>query len=232
MIQWVVERVRQVRGFTRVVVATDHPEIERAVLAAGGEVMITRPEHPSGTDRVWEVAQADECAEFIFNIQGDEPLINPHYLEDAIAFLKNHHEIADIVTLKAPVHTSDEIEDPNVVKVVTTADNQALYFSRAPIPYVRQPGDAASRMAHTYKHVGIYGFKRSALSRFVQLPVSPLENLEKLEQLRALEAGMTIYALPVPEAPRGGWIPRPLFWQSGPLSKSIIAALGGDSHAS
>lgn len=203
MIQWVYERVSQAQGFDKIIVATDSPEIMEAVTEFGGAVKLTSPDHPSGTDRVWEVAAGEADAEYIFNIQGDEPLMNPMYLEEALGFLKNHHESVDIITLMAPVQTVREREDPNVVKVVTAQHHQALYFSRAAIPFVRDAQSPADKLRGCQRHIGVYGFRRDVLERFVQLPVSPLEQLEKLEQLRALEAGMRIYAISVPEVPIG-----------------------------
>ncbi len=203
MVQWVYERVSQANGFDEVIVATDHPDIFDTVKAFGGAVEMTAEHHPSGTDRVWEVAKTRKNAQFIFNVQGDEPLVNPHYLDEAIMGLTLHHENADIITLMAPIHDVAEIENPSVVKVVTSGSNEALYFSRAAIPYARPPVEVEARMNHSFRHIGIYGFRRSALEKFVQLPVSPLEALEKLEQLRALEAGMRIVVLSVPEAPIG-----------------------------
>lgn len=203
MIQWVYDRARQVANFDAVIVATDDERIREAVEAFGGSVRMTGSHHVSGTDRVWEVAQAWPDAAIIFNIQGDEPLMNPHYLEEATRFLKAHHEEVDIVTLKAPIQSLPELEDPNVVKVVTSERDQALYFSRAPIPFVRDAASDIERLSHAYRHIGVYGFQRPALERFVSLPVSPLEASEKLEQLRALEAGMRISALSVSKAPLG-----------------------------
>jgi 3-deoxy-manno-octulosonate cytidylyltransferase (CMP-KDO synthetase) len=203
MIQWVYERVSQVRSFDAVIVATDTPLIAETVTAFGGIAEMTDPDHASGTDRVWEVARKWPEAAYIFNIQGDEPLIDPLFLEEAIRFLKFHHESVDIITLKAPIESEREREDSNVVKVVTNDSGQALYFSRSPIPFVREPGNAQDTLAQSFRHVGIYGYQRKAIERFVQLPVSPLEQLEKLEQLRALEAGMRIYAIPVSKAPIG-----------------------------
>ncbi len=203
MIQRVVEQAKKVPGFTDVIVATDDDRIADVVQSFGGCVEMTRPDHPSGTDRVWEVAQKYENHDYIFNIQGDEPLINPLYLEEAVTFLKFHHGDVDIVTLKVKLRRADEIEDNNVVKVVTAENGKALYFSRAPIPHVRDTADLEADPMPYYKHIGVYGFKRQALQNFVSLPVSPLERLEKLEQLRALEAGYTIVALPVQEAPIG-----------------------------
>lgn len=223
MIQWVVEQASRVPSFDRVIVATDDERIVDAVQAFGGHVAMTSPDHASGTDRIWEVARQYPDAAYVFNVQGDEPLINPLYLEEAASVLTRHHKEADMVTLKAPIHSLADYEDPNVVKVVTTQDGRALYFSRSPIPADRDKRDILSRLAHSYRHVGIYGFRRSALERFVQLPVSPLETLEKLEQLRALEAGMTIYVLPIPEVPFGVDTPADLAAVEARLSQQSIA---------
>jgi 3-deoxy-manno-octulosonate cytidylyltransferase (CMP-KDO synthetase) len=208
MIQWVYERVKSASCFDKVIVATDDHRIEQCVKDFGGEVEMTRSDHASGSDRVWEVAEKYPQAVYVFNIQGDEPLINPLFLEEAVGFIKNHHEKVDIVTLKSPLHDLHEFEDPNIVKVVSAEDGRALYFSRAPIPYRREPETSESKTSREapqwgYRHVGIYGFKRSSLQQFVQLPVSPLEMSEKLEQLRAMEAGLKLYCLTIPEAPIG-----------------------------
>jgi len=203
MIQWVYERVSRVTGFDDVVVATDHPDIEAVIRSQGGNVMQTRPDHPSGSDRIWEVAQAYPEAQCIFNIQGDEPLVNPLYLEEAVAALSSHYHDVDIVTMCAPLGDLSLMNDPNVVKVVTTPAMQALYFSRASIPYARDPHQPQEHLALAKRHMGIYGYTRDALARFVALPPSPLEKLEQLEQLRAMEAGMKILVLPVAEASIG-----------------------------
>lgn len=204
MIQWVYERAQAASCFDAIVVATDHEDIQKAVEAFGGQAAMTSPDHASGTDRVWEVAERYPEATLIFNLQGDEPLMDPHYLEEAAQWLNGHHETIPMVTLKAPIQSLQELEDPNVVKVVTDTTGQALYFSRAPIPFHRD-GWASGKpdVSACYRHIGMYGFHRTALARFVQWPVSPLETLEKLEQLRALEAGIPIQVLTVAEAPLG-----------------------------
>jgi len=220
MIQWVYGRVRKAQGFDEVIVATDSQEIAAVVAGFGGRVEMTRPDHPSGTDRVWEVAEKMPEATYIFNVQGDEPLIDPLYLEEACAVLQNHHGSIDIITLKAPIRDVGEFEDPHIVKVVTTQDGKALYFSRSPIPYGRDAVQSENVQAQSFRHIGVYGFTRDALQKFISLPISPLETLEKLEQLRALEAGMYIHALTVPQAPIGVDTPedlqriQPMFAQS------------------
>lgn len=190
LIQHVVERCRQAATLQEVIVATDDPRIA-AVARALARVEMTRAEHPSGTDRIAEVAARCPC-EGVVNIQGDEPLIAPAVI-DAVASALAHHEMA---TAASPLRTAEEYDNPNVVKVVTDAAGRALYFSRRTIPYLR---DAANRPAAEQvttfpflKHLGIYGYRRETLLRLVRLPVSPLEQAEKLEQLRALEHGIPI----------------------------------------
>lgn len=161
---------------------------------------MTLANHPSGTDRIWEVASSLADYDLILNVQGDEPFIDSEQLSE---ILKAATETpADIYTLVTPIRSLEEFENPNAVKAVITETGRALYFSRAAIPY---PRDANARDAWqgTYRHLGLYLYRREALARFVQLPPSPLELTEKLEQLRALEAGMSIQALVVAHAPVG-----------------------------
>ncbi len=223
MIQWVYERASQVSAFEAVIVATDDDRILSAVNAFGGRAVMTGSHHASGTDRVWEVAQGLPNASLIFNVQGDEPLLDPHCLEDAVRRFSGHHEHVDMVTLMAPIQSMGEFQDPNVVKVVVNQQGEALYFSRAPIPFVRQLGANAQSYQHAFRHIGVYGFRRQALERFVQLPVSPLENLEKLEQLRALEAGMRIWVHPIEKAPIGVDTPEDLVVVQDLLSQSCVS---------
>ena len=203
MIQHVWERVRGVPAIERVLIATDDPRIVQAAQGFGAEVMMTSPAHLSGTDRMWEVAQTLPEFEWVLNVQGDEPFINPAHLQAALDGIQRF-PAADIITLVTPIHTVHDWQEPNLVKAVLTAQGQALYFSRAPVPFHRDaPEDASALPQGAYRHIGIYLYRRTALDRFTQLPPSPLEQLEKLEQLRALEAGMTIYAAVVSEAPVG-----------------------------
>jgi 3-deoxy-manno-octulosonate cytidylyltransferase (CMP-KDO synthetase) len=199
MIQHVWERVRQVVGVSLAIIATDDTRIQQVGEAFGAKVLLTSPEHPSGTDRVWEVAQAYPDYDWVLNVQGDEPFINPEHLRAALEGVQHFPE-AQIVTLVTPLTTLAAWQDPNLVKAVLTAEGRALYFSRAPVPYHR---DEPTLPAHVFRHIGIYLYRRDALARFTQLPPSPLEQLEKLEQLRALESGMLLYAVTVSEAPIG-----------------------------
>lgn len=174
-----------------VVVATDHEKVVHAVEYFGGEAVLTPVGCASGTDRVWAVARARK-ARFVINLQGDEPLIKPGTIRK-VAELLRANPSADIATAVVPLTERRRAEDPNVVKAALGSGGRCLYFSRAPIPYPREAKGAGPR----WQHIGIYGFRYAALQRFVGLPPSPLERLECLEQLRALEAGMTIFAAKV-----------------------------------
>jgi len=206
MIQHVWERAKAA-DIAPVYVATDHQEIAHVIRAAGGEAVITRDDHPSGSDRVFEALQIidpDESFQNVLNLQGDLPEMDPEIPLALATTLENSG--ADLVTLVTPI-TAEEAARPQVVKAAiawdtstqqaaTTANRfgRALYFSRVPIP--------ANATEYNH-HVGVYGWRRSALSAFVTLPPSPLELMEKLEQLRALEAGMTIAVARLNVAPGG-----------------------------
>jgi 3-deoxy-manno-octulosonate cytidylyltransferase (CMP-KDO synthetase) len=190
LVQHVVERCKQASSLAEVVVATDDERIA-SICRSFCAVEMTRPAHPSGTDRIAEAAARRHC-DAVINIQGDEPLIDPRVI-DAVADLLRDNEMS---TAAAPLKKVEEYDNPNVNKVVVSAAGRALYFSRRTIPYVR---DAATRSIEEQlaafpflKHLGIYGYRRETLLRLVQLPVSSLESAEKLEQLRALENGIQI----------------------------------------
>ena len=183
----------------RVAVATDTPEIAAAVRAAGGEVVMTRADHPSGSDRIFEAAtplDPQAKAGIVVHLQGDFPTITPDTIRAVLPPLDD--PAVDIATLASEIHTEEESLNPNVVKAVgspiTAQRLRALYFTRATAPY----GDGPR-----YHHIGLYAYRRAALERFVGLPPSPLEQQEKLEQLRALEAGMRIDVTIVDTVPRG-----------------------------
>jgi 3-deoxy-manno-octulosonate cytidylyltransferase (CMP-KDO synthetase) len=189
MLEHVFERASKARYLSSTIVATDDPRIAAAARAFGAPVRMTRPDHPSGTDRVAEVASA-ETAELIVNIQGDEPLIDPDAIDAAILPLLDDPDIR-MGTLKKRIEDPREIADPNVVKVVTDRSGNAIYFSRSTIPYVRADDSQAAPTAH-YKHIGLYVYRRDFLLGYSGLPVGPLERAERLEQLRALENGYSI----------------------------------------
>jgi 3-deoxy-manno-octulosonate cytidylyltransferase (CMP-KDO synthetase) len=195
LIQRVVERCRQAKSLAEVVVATDDKRIAE-VAAKFCRVEMTREDHPSGSDRIAEVAQRNQC-DAVVNIQGDEPLIDPAVI-NAVAEALGDSEMSTAATL---IRNPEEYENPNVVKVVVNSAGRALYFSRRTIPYLRE---AASRSANEQlaafpflKHLGIYGYRRETLLRLVKFLVSPLEQAEKLEQLRALENGIPIAVVKV-----------------------------------
>jgi 3-deoxy-manno-octulosonate cytidylyltransferase (CMP-KDO synthetase) len=184
MLQHVWERAGRARSLSRLVVATDDRRILQAARDFGATVRMTRADHPSGTDRAAEVA-AEDGAAVIVNIQGDEPLIDPAAIDAAVNGLLESED-APMATLSKRIEDPGELSDPNVVKVVTDLDGDAIYFSRAAIPFVR------SGQAVHYKHIGLYVYRRDFLLGYSSLPVGPLEQAEKLEQLRALENGYRI----------------------------------------
>ena len=185
MLQHVYERACQARYLTQTIIATDDERIAGAARRFGANVRLTRADHLTGTDRVAEIASAD-TAEIVVNIQGDEPLIDPAAIDAAILPLAHDPEIV-MATLKKRIEDPRETGDPNVVKVVTDANGDAIYFSRSPIPFIRDTG----AFEH-FKHVGLYVYRRDFLLGYSGLPVGPLERAEKLEQLRALENGFRI----------------------------------------
>jgi 3-deoxy-manno-octulosonate cytidylyltransferase (CMP-KDO synthetase) len=187
MLQHVWERASLARYLTDLIIATDDLKIRDAAISFKARVAMTRADHPSGTDRVAEVASASE-AQLVVNIQGDEPLIDPAAIDAAVLGMLDDDAVA-MGTLKKRIEREEEIADPNVVKVVTDARGDAIYFSRAPIPYVRDSG--LERTVY-FKHIGLYVYRRDFLLAYPDLPVGPLETAERLEQLRALENGHRI----------------------------------------
>jgi len=200
LIQHVVEQVRTAKLPTRVVVATDDIRIVEAVEAFGGEAMLTRADHPSGTDRVAEVAARFTSADIIVNVQGDEPELPGGIIDRAIeVLLADPH--APMATLATPIHDRSVFEDPGCVKAVISESGRALYFSRSPIPFHRDGPPTHGPLG--YLHLGLYVFRREFLLKLTTLPPSPLEKTEKLEQLRVLEAGYPI-AIGVVDEPSVG----------------------------
>ena len=188
MIQHVYERAKLAEQAGRVIVATDDERIVKAVESFGGTARMTRPDHRTGTERVAEVA-AHEKGDVFVNVQGDEPLLDPVAVDTAVNALLEEPPAA-ISTVATPIKTPADIMDPNVVKTVLDFDNNGLYFSRAPIPWVR---DTPSKMQVRHlKHLGLYVFQRDALLEYPTLPQGELERIEQLEQLRWLENGWKI----------------------------------------
>ncbi len=188
MIQRVYERAKMAQRAERVIVATDDERIVRAVEGFGGEARMTRTEHRTGTERIAEVAAREEGDVFV-NVQGDEPLLDPGAIDVAVNTLLEE-PAASISTVATPIKTPGDIMDPNIVKTVLDFDGNALYFSRAPIPWVR---DTASKIQVRHlKHLGLYVFQREALLEYATLPQGELERIEQLEQLRWMENGWKI----------------------------------------
>lgn len=189
MIEHVYRRAAAAASIDRVIVATDDERIARAVRAFGGDARMTSASHQSGTDRLAEVARALDC-DVIVNVQGDEPLIEPAMIDEAVAPFA-HDAAVLMTTLRRRISSDADLHNPNVTKVVVDRDDYALYFSRAPIPYTR-PGQPE---AAAWRHVGLYAYRRACLLRLAALPQTALERAEALEQLRALEHGIRIKAI-------------------------------------
>lgn len=202
MVELVYRQTQQARLVDRVLVATDDTRVKERVLAFGGDCVLTSPSHPSGTDRVAEVAAEMEF-ELVVNVQGDEPLVDPRAIDQAVAGCKASGG-RYITSLRKVILSSEELWDPNVVKVVTDRRGLALYFSRWPIPFMASAMMGVRQIGHfgdkkilppdgaCYKHIGLYVYPKSLLLRLAAEEPSPLEQLERLEQLRALELGMRI----------------------------------------
>ena len=195
IIEHVWQRVSGTAAVSRAIVATDDDRIMQVVNAFGGEAMMTSANHQSGTDRCGEVLQAlenkGEHYDIAINVQGDEPFIEPSQIEALIECFA--HSDTEIATLKTPIHSDEELLSPNNVKVVCASDGKALYFSRLPIPYLRNKADRPCvEQTDYYKHVGIYAFRTETLKAVCRLQPGRIEQCEKLEQLRWLEAGYRI----------------------------------------
>ncbi|NNL56381.1 MAG: 3-deoxy-manno-octulosonate cytidylyltransferase [Pseudomonadales bacterium] len=221
MIEHVYQRA-SASAASEVVVATDDPRVVAAVQGFGGIAVLTRADHPSGTDRLNEVAELRAYADehIVVNLQGDEPLMPVAVIEQVASDIASA-ETAGIATLCEPINSVDELLDPNVVKVVRSDENMALYFSRAPVPFARDaaqldmsPGednyrlsfkqqplqqqlqprpDTSAAQSPWYRHIGLYAYRVAVLRQFVSWPLAPAEALEKLEQLRALHNGVGIH---------------------------------------
>jgi 3-deoxy-manno-octulosonate cytidylyltransferase (CMP-KDO synthetase) len=189
MIELVYRRTAAARTISSVIVATDDERIFRAVERFGGTARMTSPSHVSGTDRLAEVAAGLDC-DIVVNVQGDEPLIEPQMIDEAIAPFAADPALM-MSTLRRRIADPAELHNPNVTKVVVDRDGYALYFSRAPIPFVRDGSPAAP----AWRHVGLYAYRRACLLHLAALPPTALEQSEALEQLRALEHGIRIKAM-------------------------------------
>lgn len=191
VIQHVVEKALCVSGFDRVLVVTDDERIADVVLDFGGEAVMTSPDLPSGTDRV-AAALEGISADVVINLQGDEPMIDPAAVDRLVDLFKEDPTVV-MGSLMCPIRDKETFEKPSIVKVVVDAEMNALYFSRACIPFPRE-----GALPKAYQHIGIYGFRRDFLDDFVSWPRGELERVELLEQLRALEHGIRVRMIEVP----------------------------------
>ncbi len=195
MIWHVYQRCLQAKKIAEVHVATDTPEIAQLVESWGGVAWMTDKSCQSGTERI--VSIIDKLvADFIINVQGDEPLLEPQVIDDMVTAFETTKPVPDIVTPACKVK-SEDIFNPNVVKMVIQHDGYAMYFSRNPIPYVRDADSKTEWNKINFSgHLGMYGYRRQVLENYAQIPASPLENIERLEQLRFLQAGYGIFTYP------------------------------------
>lgn len=195
LVQWVVERARQAVALDDLLVATDDEKIRATVAGIGCRVVMTATDHPSGTDRIAEALQGDS-ATIVVNIQGDEPLIDPKLIDRLAAELVNELQW-DMATLATPVTAEEDLTSRSVTKVVWNREGQALYFSRASIPCLREPGKKPPGLVW-YRHIGVYAYRRVFLERMVAAPPCAMELAEGLEQLRALDLGARIKVIAAP----------------------------------
>ncbi len=227
MIERVWRQARQSEA-ARIVIATDDPRIRAVAEDFGAEVCMTRPEHPSGTDRLQEVASVLGLADdaILVNVQGDEPLIPPAVINQVAANLAAHSDCG-VATVCTPIHASSELHNPNAVKVVCDDRGRALYFSRAAIPWPRdsfaKDPEAMPDGNQWYRHIGIYAYRVGFLHRYVDWPPAPLEQIEQLEQLRALYHGVAIHVAPAAA-------PVPAGVDTAADLAAVNALLGGAAH--
>jgi 3-deoxy-manno-octulosonate cytidylyltransferase (CMP-KDO synthetase) len=201
LVQHVVEQVRKAKKIRNVIVATDDRRIVEALTALGTTVTMTAPEHQSGTDRIWQVVR-EWPGELIVNVQGDEPEIEPETIDALVDWMESPQGRSDdTATAATEFPPGADPNDPNLVKVVTDLRGRALYFSRAPVPFRREPNSGPT--PPYYLHLGVYAYRWQFLQDFTSWEPSPLEQTEKLEQLRALEHGRSIHVIPVARATHG-----------------------------
>lgn len=200
LLQWVIEGVKDSRELTTCAVATDEERIAELARSLGVQVFMTSPELPSGTDRIWACLQ-NEDVDVAINIQGDEPLITG-VLVDRLASVFRGPRPPEMATLAHPL-TEEELQSPNAVKVVVNQENDAIYFSRFPIPHSRHDAKALGGEFGSLKHLGLYGYTKAALKRFCEAPPALIEKAEALEQLRALSLGLRIRVVRVEEGLQG-----------------------------
>jgi 3-deoxy-manno-octulosonate cytidylyltransferase (CMP-KDO synthetase) len=215
MIQWVCDGAAKVRGVDRILVATDDARIRDTVQAFGVEAVMTPSTCPSGSDRVWRAVQDLDC-DVVINLQGDEPAVEPPSVEALLGLMAESAGL-QMGTLASPLSSAEDYENPNVVKVVLGERGRCLYFSRSPVPYLR---DLPLAGAPVFRHAGVYAFRKPFLGRFASWPQGPLERAEALEQLRALENGVVVRAAVAPWRAAGVDSPEDV-----PAVEAVLAAL-------
>ena len=198
LVQHVVEQAKKAKRVRNVIVATDDARIVEAVKPFGTVVTRTLQDHQSGTDRIWEVVR-EWPGELIVNVQGDEPEIEPETIDGLVEHMESSED--DVATAATLFPSDQDVNNPNLVKVVMREDGRALYFSRSPIPFRREGNDPAN--AAYYLHLGVYAYRWDFLRDFNKWPIGELEKTEKLEQLRALEHGRSIYVMKIARATHG-----------------------------
>ena len=219
MICRVYEQAVQAKSLAGVLAAVDDQRVYDAVVQNGGQAMMTSPDHPTGTDRLAEVAAASPDMDLIITVQGDEPLIDPELIDELAAVFDEDPQL-QMATVKTPMSTQAEMQNPNNVKVVTDKKGYALYFSRSLLPYPRVPHGRP-----VYKHIGIYAYKRDFLLRYAQMEPTPLEQTESLEQLRALENGYRIRVIETDRRFVGVDTPEDLAEVNGIFKKRVFSGL-------
>lgn len=211
------ERARRALLLDDVLIAADDERVASVVAQYGARVVMTRPEHATGTDRIAE-AVAGDPADIVVNIQGDEALIDPTTIDDAVRPLLDQPEIM-MSTARRQITDPALVANPNIVKVICDQRGRAIYFSRSPIPYIRDAADQGAASECYWQHIGLYVYRREFLLRFAALPQTPLERLEKLEQLRAIEHGIPIAVIDTEYEGRGVDVPEDLEWARAQLER-------------
>ncbi len=191
MVQSVFEAAKSCPNFSRIIVATESEKIATCVREFGGEVELTSDKHETGTDRIAEVAARHPEYDVVVNVQGDQPFVSAKMLNQLVAPYLSGGELPDMTTLACPLNLEADLDNPNVAKVICDRHDNALYFSRSPIPYFRKKLSATPKMP-VYHHLGLYAFRADFLAKYTQLAATPLEQCESLEQLRVLEHGYRI----------------------------------------
>ncbi len=222
LVQHVWERCQKAKTLAETIIATDDMRIAEAAFAFGAQVALTSPKHQSGTDRVAEVAAKLPGCQHIINLQGDEPALEPRLIDRLVRVLQSHPKL-EMVTAASTFESESEARNPNNVKVVTTLDGRALYFSRSLIPFRRT--DSSDTNPPFLWHIGIYGYRRDFLAQFVRWKTTPLEYFEKLEQLRALEHGAAIQVVRTSHRALGVDVPEDV-----PRAEEALAKMGRGSR--